>query len=751
MKTSTLKVCLLLFSLLLIQHLLATEGTQEKHFVRRNTACRGRRLFENRTAEESKRISELVDPANTQTLLVLPDADPSSVSKDSNSVSEDLDDGVGKLKKTKSTKPPSKTKGNKKGKKDDDPTVDDEEGGLNIFIPENEGLILKGLSSLTFNAAPEQLEVELLGAEYSDELSAFEVAINGGENLEVSVLSLSSPTILTVSTPLSDGLNLISVKAFDVIGRPIYLNEEVWIGSNTVSVSIVDLEGEPKVGTVKVTAAITDNLSFGVWSIATDGEVTFVNIPSRTMIYTALSNDDLSIGSAAAVGESFVTITLIPIGGESDVDNNDFSLGSEGWDVEKARDVNIVVHEENVGPVSRRLMVNNDLVISTGGVEGPSSVSRSFSSQPEACAIKLRYRFITSEVPGGFFGSQFNDYFRVAIRSLNAGGIVQEVGSMNGLGLAAFDAATGSTAWREALLPLTNDAADTVQTDILVANVADEFYDSYVVIDFIEEVLCTIQLDSLKWNPTLGGLDLFYTVKGEEPLPEDVTIEIFGGPAASLRTVTVSGGTLPGMYGPINTAGMLLETVSADKIEAVSGTSRIEVADVSVTFGPSADAGAVSAAMLEVVKDGLRVAGQSVATITSTARTPEDQARAMFNNLVKPGFSIQANIADQLALYASSGDQVVQVFAAAAAGLTRQQILAQGDTIKQAMVTKINELGPSTVSKHCADPAVLSVVDVGAGAFTAANKALFSNYIATRVDNAIFEPKNNCFHLELSV
>ena len=53
------------------------------------------------------------------------------------------------------------------------------------------------------------------------------------------------------------------------------------------------------------------------------------------------------------------------------------------------------------------------------------------------------------------------------------------------------------------------------------------------------------------------------------------------------------------------------------------------IADVSISFGANANATAVSAAMTDIIKDGLRAAGASVGNVTSTARTPADQARAM--------------------------------------------------------------------------------------------------------------------------
>jgi len=84
--------------------------------------------------------------------------------------------------------------------------------------------------------------------------------------------------------------------------------------------------------------------------------------------------------------------------------------------------------------------------------------------------VRVRYRFITEEVPGGYYGSEFNDYFQVALRSGLARRNAVETNSMNGLGLAAFDPASGATGWRDATLPVDVDG-DTIQADIVVANI----------------------------------------------------------------------------------------------------------------------------------------------------------------------------------------------------------------------------------------------------------------------------------------
>ena len=105
---------------------------------------------------------------------------------------------------------------------------------------------------------------------------------------------------------------------------------------------------------------------------------------------------------------------------------------------------------------------------------------------------------------------------------------------------------------------------------------------------------------------------------------------------------------------------------------------------------------------MNVIKDMLRNSNNFSARITSTARTPKDQARAMYNNLI----GSPQNIITQRNLYRPPGQQVIDVFEKEQqAGKTKVEIL-------NAMEAKIWELGPGKVSRHCADFTKLVVLDI---------------------------------------
>lgn len=160
-----------------------------------------------------------------------------------------------------------------------------------------------------------------------------------------------------------------------------------------------------------------------------------------------------------------------------------------------------------------------------------------------------------------------------------------------------------------------------------------------------------------------------------------------------------------------------------------------------INFGANANQTVVSQHTKTILREMLSHAGLGSCLITSTSRTPADQARVMFNNLETHG------VAAQKALYAAAGDQVIDVYAAKKAeGKTAAQI-------KTAMEAKINAIGPEKVSRHCANPSVLNVVDVAPSSI--ANKHAFENAVNVALNSGkvsrFITPGNGdpAYHIEI--
>ena len=160
---------------------------------------------------------------------------------------------------------------------------------------------------------------------------------------------------------------------------------------------------------------------------------------------------------------------------------------------------------------------------------------------------------------------------------------------------------------------------------------------------------------------------------------------------------------------------------------------------VKIKYGLHAKPETISIYALDVIKELLEHSNNYSATITSTARSPKDQARAMFNNLIASPDSV----AQQKTLYGPYGDLVIDAFVAAKKKQkSKKEILL-------AMEAKIIELGPGKVSKHCADFNKLVVVDIAPSSIK--NKEAFITSVDSdiRVSRFFAPPKDPAYHLEI--
>ncbi len=121
--------------------------------------------------------------------------------------------------------------------------------------------------------------------------------------------------------------------------------------------------------------------------------------------------------------------------------------------------------------------------------------------------------------------------------------------------------------------------------------------------------------------------------------------------------------------------------------------------------------------------------------ITSVARTPEEQARAMLNNIKKNG------VDSQIRLYANPGDNVIRVYNP---NLSDEQNLA-------AMIAQIYKEGPGNVSHHCADTSVLNVVDISISKLSDVDAFLEAVEAEKQKGTIsyILERNNGCVHIEI--
>lgn len=407
---------------------------------------------------------------------------------------------------------------------------------------------LVGTSETAFNPQSTTLRFAVAGATLDTNPAGVEVVVNGASapatSLQITGSSVAVPVFL------AEGRNDVSLFAWDTQGSLVTKTATLWAGSYTMSVAVYDENGQPSTGAL-VTARLGDDKEVKATATSSAGSVFFSNLPNWTVILEASASNNRIASVATNGGAGFAQLRLRGFNAASTIDNDDFSLGTTGWETGSAP-VFIIPHDEGTfvpledpsttssfaaaqtsslasasaadapasstssAPLSRaeiHSMVSapgqsavrqaaaqasaaeagtfsaleaaepdNDLVLATSG-EGPQTISRTVAVEPGTQEVKVRYKFVTTEVPGGYFGTQYNDYFNLSIRTQAEGGAGTESQTMNGLGLSSFDAG-GSTDWREFDLPVNVDG-DTVQVDMTVANVADGFLDSYLVVDVV--------------------------------------------------------------------------------------------------------------------------------------------------------------------------------------------------------------------------------------------------------------------------
>lgn len=488
------------------------------------------------------------------------------------------------------------------------------------------GATLEGATETRFNPAGTPITFRLRCPSLQMTPDAV-IVYDNGEPVPFEDLSLT-PNSVTLIHGVASGRHELRLLGRDSYEYTIQASFVLWTGTASIPVLVLDENGAPVSG-AQVVAQLADDSEVTA-SLSTDaaGRGNFLNLPARSFDLLARTSDNRIATAPTSVPTSMVVLRLQGFEPASSIDNNDFSLGIAGWEIGTAP-VTIVAHVESspsgatasaaaapihVGKPTRTAAASAaaaaylqratagtdasdfDLVLNTAG-EGQQSISRTFEVEKGTKSVTVRFRFITSEVPGGWFGSQYNDFFNVTLRSSEASGSIHNGNSMNGLGLAAFDSG-GATTWYETELPVGDDG-DTVQVDIAVANVADGLFDSQVAVDVVKEKTLSIgqlELKDIDNSPLryLSASNHAYfngstrvhgtiTIKGPaEDSLEELTVEVLeGGQRIATGTLASSlTGTLLTQFGSdgqiqLSTSQLLFEIPA----------SQLAAADQSVNGG----------------------------------------------------------------------------------------------------------------------------------------------------------------------
>ncbi len=281
---------------------------------------------------------------------------------------------------------------------------------------------------------------------------------------------------ITILDTIASEKVILSFIAFDIYELPIVASFDLYFGSVSMPVHILFPNGSVAAG-VSVHANITDAPSVSQSGYTNEnGTIIFTNVPRRTIsLFARTTNNQIAL-TGIAPSLLGITLVLIPFGSNSST-NTTMVSGQQ------AQSLNTKSSRDNFfRRITKRDVELPGFSVNTSGQQ-LQMISRTFMTEKNSTSAYVRYKFITEEVPGGYFGSIFNDYFTVTIRS--QGGSYESLSqSMNGLGLGAFDNASGETNWYTLKLKVSAEP-ELIQVDVGVSNVGDAAYQSAVIVDKI--------------------------------------------------------------------------------------------------------------------------------------------------------------------------------------------------------------------------------------------------------------------------
>lgn len=192
-------------------------------------------------------------------------------------------------------------------------------------------------------------------------------------------------------TGLADEYVLLSIFAMDSIGNPLIDSYELHFGAIDMPVRVLGPDGLGA-GNVLVSANATIYPGLGQ-SCVTDasGLCYLTNLPSTTIGLVARIDDNSIAVNGLAATTSQVTLQLMSFEAPSGNVTLDVDDGLSGW---------------TGGAVSQSLRIKRDttLTVATNGQPDLQIASGSFPVHASSKTAYIRYKFVTAEVPGGYFG-----------------------------------------------------------------------------------------------------------------------------------------------------------------------------------------------------------------------------------------------------------------------------------------------------------------------------------------------------------
>ncbi|KAJ3101336.1 hypothetical protein HDU97_001430 [Phlyctochytrium planicorne] len=279
-------------------------------------------------------------------------------------------------------------------------------------------------------------------------------------------------------------------------------------GSLQLQIAIVMPDGVTPAPNVTATITIITHPGFQITNFTDEkGWADLNHLPPGQSLTLEITLGELARSIVVKPDYVRVIFRLRELGEPSDVDNMDFSLGLEGWDIDTTPGVTRLLDHENNnvtdhitvkpkgGNTLRRLNVwkrdrpkgpsptkvnKKDIAVTT---RGPGTRYAAYTTKvPKGYkAINIEGRFLTYEYPK-YYGKEFDDAYAIIVISKKLG-VNTKSGSMNALPADAFttNGVYGYTDWILLQAPV-DPQGDTVRIELAVSNVADGKVDSSLIV-----------------------------------------------------------------------------------------------------------------------------------------------------------------------------------------------------------------------------------------------------------------------------
>lgn len=339
--------------------------------------------------------------------------------------------------------------------------------------PGSRGVVsLVGIDESAFNPGrfPLWVGFALANETYDPDPSNVRIFLNR-DPLDVPSHQISiEPHLISVILPPAAEHNSLGFWAIDSHGRLLEGSFSYWAGPHTVFVTVLDEDGWPLVGATVITTLSQDGRISSRTTTDAQGVAQVTGLPGCCVSYLVHgANGAIDSAAGAPSSGSRVELALRGFNPPSDVDNNDFHLGLDGWETADAS-VSIVPHQEKPSGITPS--ADGDLAVCAENGAPPKVVSRTFRITPGMRSVTVRYRFATSETSvrrSTAPDAACSDWFSVELRAVTSRRSAHETYSVSGLGADAFTAIESThkvtTHWREIKLDVdSND--EVVQVDV---------------------------------------------------------------------------------------------------------------------------------------------------------------------------------------------------------------------------------------------------------------------------------------------